>query len=226
MDNYKINIGKKLGYSLLTIILYLCCAQARAEDPELVGWLAVNPWVLENSEMRAHALEVDAGLVKAGAPIGDKAYYLKIESAIKKKFPEYFRKIETERAASDDLTCKDYGLKKGTKDYLDCRIKLREAAVKEREQIRRAAAQGEIERQANVALEAKKLEEQKNIDEARQLYEEEQRKEQRKEQRRYAEQLEMQQRAMQAEIEERRRAREDAKNMRLLEKGLEMMRGY
>lgn len=83
-------LGTFLIFFSLCIVPHALAADPKPE-PKAVEWANKNPWFKEMGEMRDFAFQVHDDLVRQGGPIGDDAYYQAIESAVRSKFPDYFK---------------------------------------------------------------------------------------------------------------------------------------
>lgn len=83
-------LGTFLIFFSLCIVPHALAADPKP-DPKAVEWANKNPWFKEMGEMRDFAFQVHDDLVRQGGAIGDDAYYQAIESAVRSKFPDYFK---------------------------------------------------------------------------------------------------------------------------------------
>lgn len=83
-------LGTFLIFFSLCIVPHALAADPKP-DPKAVEWANKNPWFQEMGEMRDFAFQIHDDLVRQGGPIGDDAYYQAIESAVRSKFPDYFK---------------------------------------------------------------------------------------------------------------------------------------
>lgn len=74
--------------------------QTRQEvDPKLRAWQEKNQWFGSNRGMTAYALGLHEDLVAEGIPVGSDQYYQRIDSDVKKRFPDVFESENPEDAS-------------------------------------------------------------------------------------------------------------------------------
>jgi len=74
--------------------------QTRQEvDPKLRAWQDENQWFGSNRGMTAYALGLHEDLVAEGIPVGSDQYYQRINSDVKKRFPDVFESENPEDAS-------------------------------------------------------------------------------------------------------------------------------
>lgn len=80
--------------------------QSYAVDPKAEAWRQKNTWFGADEEMTALALGLHEKLVRSGVDPRSDDYYRKVDSTIRKRFPEYFEESDTqeERPSSRKAT--------------------------------------------------------------------------------------------------------------------------
>jgi hypothetical protein len=64
--------------------------QAPAVDPKLSDWQDQNPWFGPNRKLTAYALGLHGDLVDEGITVGSDAYYQRIDTDMRERFPDQF----------------------------------------------------------------------------------------------------------------------------------------
>ena len=67
-------------------------------DERVLQWQQANPWFGQDEEMTASALGLHEKLKKQGVTIGSEEYYAKLDTTLRKRFPENFEQEEREEA--------------------------------------------------------------------------------------------------------------------------------
>jgi hypothetical protein len=70
--------------------------QVNAPDPKAVAWQKNNDWFGSDEEMTSLALGLHEKLVRSGVPAGSDEYYKRIDTTMRKRFPENFEEEEVE----------------------------------------------------------------------------------------------------------------------------------
>ena len=76
--------------------------QVNAPDPKAVAWQRENDWFGSDEEMTSLALGLHEKLVRTGVPAGSDEYYKRIDTTMRKRFPENFsgeEEVEVEEPA-------------------------------------------------------------------------------------------------------------------------------
>jgi hypothetical protein len=71
-------------------------------DPKARVWQEQNPWFGQDEEMTSLALGLHEKLKRSGVPVGSDEYYERIDSTMKKRFPENFEEEELEVRNEED----------------------------------------------------------------------------------------------------------------------------
>ena len=72
------------------------------QDPKARVWQEQNPWFGQDEEMTSLALGLHEKLKRSGVPVGSDEYYERIDSTMKKRFPENFEEEELEVKNEED----------------------------------------------------------------------------------------------------------------------------
>jgi len=70
--------------------------QVNTPDPKALAWQKENSWFGQDEEMTSLALGLHEKLVRSGVPAGSDEYYKRIDTTMRKRFPESFEEEEVE----------------------------------------------------------------------------------------------------------------------------------
>ena len=73
-------------------------------DTKVLAWQERNPWFGQDEEMTSLALGLHEKLKRSGVPVGSDEYYERIDTTMKKRFPENFEDVQVEKTAESRTT--------------------------------------------------------------------------------------------------------------------------
>ena len=78
--------------------------QPPVRDTKVLAWQQRNPWFGQDEEMTSLALGLHEKLKRSGVSVGSDEYYERIDSTMKKRFPENFEDVQEEKTAETRTT--------------------------------------------------------------------------------------------------------------------------
>jgi len=78
--------------------------QEPVRDRKVLAWQQENPWFGQDEEMTSLALGLHSKLKSSGVSIGSDEYYERIDSTMRKRFPENFEGVQEEKTAETRTT--------------------------------------------------------------------------------------------------------------------------
>ena len=78
--------------------------QPPVRDTKVLAWQQRNPWFGQDEEMTSLALGLHEKLKRSGVSVGSDEYYERIDSTMKKRFPENFEDVQEERTVETRTT--------------------------------------------------------------------------------------------------------------------------
>lgn len=78
--------------------------QQPVRDTKVLAWQERNPWFGQDEEMTSLALGLHEKLKRSGVAVGSDEYYERIDSTMKKRFPENFEDVQEEKTAESRTT--------------------------------------------------------------------------------------------------------------------------
>jgi hypothetical protein len=78
--------------------------QPPVRDSKVLAWQQRNPWFGQDEEMTSLALGLHEKLKRSGVSVGSDEYYERIDSTMKKRFPENFEDVQEERTVETRTT--------------------------------------------------------------------------------------------------------------------------
>jgi hypothetical protein len=78
--------------------------QPPVRDTKVLAWQQRNPWFGQDEEMTSLALGLHEKLKRSGVSVGSDEYYERIDSTMKKRFPENFEDVQEEKTVETRTT--------------------------------------------------------------------------------------------------------------------------
>lgn len=78
--------------------------QQPVRDRKVLAWQEQNPWFGQDEEMTSLALGLHEKLKRSGVTVGSDEYYERIDSTIRKRFPENFEGVQEEKTVETRTT--------------------------------------------------------------------------------------------------------------------------
>jgi hypothetical protein len=78
--------------------------QQPVRDRKVLAWQEQNPWFGQDEEMTSLALGLHSKLKSSGVSVGSDEYYERIDSTMRKRFPENFEGVQEEKTAETRTT--------------------------------------------------------------------------------------------------------------------------
>lgn len=78
--------------------------QQPVRDRKVLAWQEQNPWFGQDEEMTSLALGLHEKLKRSGVTVGSDEYYERIDSTMKKRFPENFEGVQEEKTVETRTT--------------------------------------------------------------------------------------------------------------------------